>query len=100
MWMTLAQNTASNSPGPLPPCISGHHEGSVRSIRSGGGGFDNPPRPRPAPLLFRCCPLGSLGHQTNLGGGRGGEPPTPRGPPPAALTPPPCSSEELRHNTP
>src|SRR5258705_13379333 len=83
MWVTLAQNTASNSPGPLPPCISGHHEGSVRSIRSGGGVFDKPPSAPHASLLFRCLALGFLG-PPNIFGVRGGETNTRRpGPPPA-----------------
>ena len=67
MWITLAQNTASNLPGPLPSCISGHHAGSDRSIRSGGRIFGKPACARHAAMLFRCCSLKSLGHQVMSG---------------------------------
>src|ERR1700733_5786978 len=63
IWMTLAQNTASNLPGPRPSCISGHHAGSDRSIRSGGRIFDNPEWSRHAAMLLRCRSFKSLGHQ-------------------------------------
>ena len=53
--------------GPLPSCISGHHAGSERSIRSGGRIFASPACARHAAMLFRCCSLRSLGHQMMSG---------------------------------
>ena len=67
MWITLAQNTASRFAGPLPSCISGHHAGSDRSIRSGGRMFDKLACTRHAAMLLRCCSLRSLGHQVMSG---------------------------------
>src|SRR5215207_11287513 len=67
MWITLAQNTASSSAGPLPSCIAGHHAGSVRSIRSGGRMFGSAACARHASILFRCRSLRSLGHQVISG---------------------------------